>query len=585
MKSVHYRMLNLVGEGQFGKVYSGIHRETGELVALKELNASKFSTKKFLREIRILLILHHHNIVCCEGLEHSKKNRYLVTEYCEAGTLRDLMESPISLNIEQKLKLITDILAGLAYTHLQGIIHRDLKPENILLSLSPYGWVAKISDFGVAKIEKEDKQNDSYSLGDTGSPAYMAPEQFYGKYSYSSDIYAVGIILYELLTGNRPFSGSPQEIMVGHLNQHPQIPSKLPKVLQEILNIALAKLPQHRFRTAKEMRLRIVEHILNLDSNIFPDNPYFDGYLSGKKTGFTWKQIDTVDDLISFSAINNKYIYLAHNCQLTIKGYQVNDHGDLVIDSTKNHSFEGVIVDLKAVEDGCVITIKDNSVSNGYQLLFYNSEITLLKSVTSDIVISAIAPNCSWLALGKQSQLEQEFQIVKLNNLTPLTPVIKEFCPQEIIAIDQGHGLIMFQQKEVNKDYTFLRFFTRKGGWYHNYCLSVPIENIVAHKRIKHHFIAREKFTNCVILIGVRPLQLKRIPLPFFPEFISSYNNYFLCSSSSGKLMIIDLEGNLKNNLDLELPLIAIFPVNEKLIVTISAQENSHKIGFLKINR
>ena len=268
-------MLSLAGEGQFGKVYSAIHRQTGELFALKQLDAQKFSTKKFLRETRILLSLDHENIIRCQGLEHSKKHRFLVTEYCDSGTLRDFIDSSISLNIEQKLKIIVDILSGLSSVHLKGIIHRDLKPENILLTVSPNGWVAKISDFGVAKIESEDKGNDTNSLGDTGSPAYMAPEQFYGKYSYSSDIYGMGIVLYELLTGKRPFSGSPKEIMIGHLNYLPDIPSDLPPLLQDTLKMALAKLPSHRFRTAKEMKAQILRCLLALETVTTEKNPFF----------------------------------------------------------------------------------------------------------------------------------------------------------------------------------------------------------------------------------------------------------------------------------------------------------------------
>ncbi len=585
MKTVHYRMLNPVGEGQFGTVYSGIHRETGELVALKELNADKFSTKKFLREVRILLILHHHNIVSCQGLEHSEKNRYLVTEYCEGGTLRDLIDGSIALNMEQKLKLIIDILAGLSYTHLQGIIHRDLKPENILLSLSPYGWVAKISDFGVAKIEKEDQQEDNYSLGDTGSPAYMAPEQFYGKYSYSSDIYAVGIMLYELLIGNRPFSGSPQEIMIAHLNQAPQIPSELATTLKGILNIALAKLPQHRFRTAKEMRLKIVEYILTLETGASTDNLYFDGYLSGKNKSFTLSNIDEIEFPGGLCAVNDSQIYLANNNQLILKNYSFNESQDVVVDSTLNYSLDGTIVDLKPVNNGCVVITKDGSIPTHYNLIHYGSKITQLKSFSSDTILTAIAPNCSWLAIGKKYQLAQEFQIIKLNNSNFLNPIIKEFYPQEVIAVDQRHGLVLFHQKEINQDYTFLRFFNRKGYWYHNYCIGVPLENIVSHKKNKYHFIAREKFTNCIILIRFRPFQLKRIPLSFFPDFICSYNNYFLCADSSGKIIILDLEGNLQHSLDLKLTLSSITPISKKLIMIISPQNKGSKIMSFTIDK
>lgn len=170
------------------------------------------------------------------------------------------------MNIEYKLKIIIDILEGLSHAHKEGIIHRDLKPENILLSVTSQGWKAKISDFGIAKIEVEDAIANISNMGDTGSPAYMAPEQFYGKYSYGSDIYSVGIILYELITGVRPFSGTPSEIMFAHLNRQPKFPKNLSPNLRLILREALQKLPQHRFRTASEMKAQILQCVLDLEN-------------------------------------------------------------------------------------------------------------------------------------------------------------------------------------------------------------------------------------------------------------------------------------------------------------------------------
>ncbi len=249
LKRSKYRLLGLVGQGQFGRVYCATHRKTGRLVALKELDKQRFPTHKFLRELRFLLSLQHDNIVTCHALEHTSTGRYLVMDYCEGGTLRGLMEDA-RLHPVQCLKLVVDILTGLDHAHGRGIVHCDIKPENILLTLTADGWRARISDFGIARVHQEIATD---GIGNTGSPAYMAPERFYGQYSAVSDLYAVGILLFELLVGDRPFSGSPVAIMTAHLNQPVKIPDTVPTPLQTVILKALQKLPGRRFHSAMDM--------------------------------------------------------------------------------------------------------------------------------------------------------------------------------------------------------------------------------------------------------------------------------------------------------------------------------------------
>ncbi|WP_141712730.1 serine/threonine-protein kinase [Cyanobacterium sp. IPPAS B-1200] len=580
MKSSNYRMLSLAGEGQFGKVYSAIHRQTGELFALKQLDSQKFSTKKFLRETRILLSLDHQNIIRCQGLEHSKKHRFLVTEYCDSGTLRDFIDSSISLNIEQKLKIIIDILSGLSSVHLKGIIHRDLKPENILLTVSPNGWVAKISDFGVAKIESEDKGNDTNSLGDTGSPAYMAPEQFYGKYSYSSDIYGMGIVLYELLTGKRPFSGSPKDIMIGHLNHLPDIPSDLPPLLQDTLKMALAKLPQHRFRTAKEMKAQILRCLLALETVTTEKNPFFDGYVKDVSGNFDSDTIDILDDYFPLFVINKSCFYFANRNTLLVKQYQIIDD-KLTIESSNTYQIDGTIFDLKPFDNGCFIITKDINNIRCYSINLFSDEITFIYSFCADNFLSAIAPNGNWLTLAINDKLDKNFQLIKLDDLTCLMPEIEDFFPKEIIILDQGHGLVSFEQKEINKNYSFWKFFTRKGDWYNNYCLDLPLENIKVNQKNKNYFLAREKFTDYVVLINLKPFQVKRIPLKFSPEFILSFDKYFICANSLGKVLCLDLKGNLVNSFDLEKTIIKLNNLNNQMLVaSVLVNDKCHIISL-----
>lgn len=250
LKRPKYRLLGLVGQGQFGRVYCASHRKTGRLFALKDLDRARFPTHKFLRELRFLLSLQHPNIVTCHALEHTRTGRYLVMDYCEGGTLRGLMEEEVRLHPVQSLKLVAALLEGLEHAHSKSIIHCDIKPENILLNVQPTGWMARISDFGISRLIQE---INSDGEGNTGSPAYMAPERFYGQYSHSSDLYAVGILLFELLVGYRPFSGVPADLMSAHLNQPVKIPESVPVGLRTVILKALQKLQARRFESATKM--------------------------------------------------------------------------------------------------------------------------------------------------------------------------------------------------------------------------------------------------------------------------------------------------------------------------------------------
>jgi serine/threonine protein kinase len=246
-----YRILGQIGQGQFGQVYCAVERRSGRLYALKDLEHRVFPTNKFLRELTYLVTLRHPNIVACYALEYHASGRYLVMDYCEGGTLRELMDLDGDIALVQKLKIIQEILAGLEQAH-RANIHCDLKPENILLIPQADGWQVKVSDFGIARLT-EATGNPNFCKGYTGSPAYMAPERFYGKFSVASDLYAVGILLYELLTGERPFSGLPGELQTAHLNQRLILPATVAPALAPIVTKALEKLPQKRFSTAREM--------------------------------------------------------------------------------------------------------------------------------------------------------------------------------------------------------------------------------------------------------------------------------------------------------------------------------------------
>ncbi len=573
MKNSHYRIVGLVGEGQFGKVYAAIHRETGELVALKELNPLQFSTKKFLREIRILLSLEHPNIIRCHGVEHHEGKRYLVTEYCEGGTLRNLLTSVNSLTLEHKLKIVIDILDGLSYAHKEGIIHRDLKPENILLSVTAGGWKGKISDFGVAKIEREDTVANLSNIGDTGSPAYMAPEQFYGKYSYGSDLYSIGIILYELILGDRPFSGSPHEIMLAHLNQQPKLPKHLPSHLHLILREALQKLPQHRFRTALEMKTEILKYVLDLENK---ENCF---YQIIEKNEFELNLIEEKviekETVISLK-INNNLLYQISEKKVTIKTINITED-KINICFKMNYLFPENIIDFKLIDNGCVVITKESAQKNIFQIYLCQDKKKTCIPIESDYFNCAVANNCQWFAVNKTDNNEQGFQIIKTNNLTPITPLINDFIPQQIIILDSRHGIVIYTQNEIEKNLTYFKLFNRRGIWYDTYTAFVPLRKIIHHCGDSQMLLAREKQTNNLILLKFYPFFVKRIPLDFRPDFYYPTKTGFICATTSGNIALLDLEGNVLGSSHCYYPIGAIASLNEEIIMIITGNDQGQK--------
>lgn len=581
MKNSHYRILNLIGEGQFGRVFLGIHRQTGELVALKEFNSFNFSTKKFLREIRILLTLEHPNIVACQGIEHKNNIRYMLTDYCEGGTLRDLMELETELNLSHKLKLIIDILEGLNYAHAHQIIHRDLKPENILLNLIPNGWLAKITDFGVAKIKTEE-QNNNLTLGDTGSPAYMAPEQFYGKYSYSSDIYAVGVILYEFLLGKRPFSGTPNEIMIGHLNTPVIIPDNVPLKLRNIVNTALEKLPQHRFPNAAKMQQELQKFTEELTTN---DQLFL--LTSSKTLKFQVLASYSLVNLVNKLAVINNILYQVQEQKLIGSSYNL-ENNNFQIKANISYEFDGKIVDIQTCENHCVVLTEkkyNSSPFNKYSFYQCKPQPEKFLVVKSNHLVFSIDLQKKWLALGQKSQTEVGFEILKLPSLKQIKPLIDELFPEQLITVDKHHGLAIFSQHESGSDYTFLRFFTRRGTWSDSFSVSLILTSLTFNNRNPNYLLALEKSADQkdvlgVVLISFKPFKVLRIPLDIKPDFFVSHGDYFIIANEKGDLVFINLEGKNLGKIQLKQKITAIASLSDNMIVLTTWSGTK---GYLKV--
>lgn len=252
-----YRVMGLVGQGQFAQVYCAVHKRTGQFVAIKQ---TRHASEQASQESFVLSELCHPNVVCCRAIAPTKAGYQFVLDYCEAGTLRSQMDLIVTSSTQSNeppllSSIATDILKGLSYIHAQQVIHGDLKPENILLTYQSQAkdkrsrLMARIGDFGSARFVEMPSQ----SRKEIGSPTYAAPERFYGHSSYASDLYSVGVILYELLLGDRPFSGSPDHLRQAHQTQSVPFPKSLSIPAKQFLERSLHKHPNRRFGSADEM--------------------------------------------------------------------------------------------------------------------------------------------------------------------------------------------------------------------------------------------------------------------------------------------------------------------------------------------
>jgi eukaryotic-like serine/threonine-protein kinase len=252
-----YRILRKLGSGGMANVYLAEDEELGRRVAIKILNDKHANDEQFVERFRSeakhAAGLSHPNIVSIYDRGEAEGTYYIAMEYLEGRSLKELIQSrgpaPVSIAIEYARQ----ILAALRVSHRTGVIHRDIKPHNVLVDGEGR---LKVTDFGIARAGPS-QMTEAGSI--VGTAQYLSPEQAQGApVSESSDLYSVGIVLYELLTGEVPFSGeSPVEIAMKHLSKVPAPPSQLrpeiPHDLDLVVMRALAKSPDERYQSADEM--------------------------------------------------------------------------------------------------------------------------------------------------------------------------------------------------------------------------------------------------------------------------------------------------------------------------------------------
>src|SRR4051812_22899953 len=259
-----YKVLEAMASGSMGIVYKAERVPVGKLVAIKFLHAPFANDAEFLgrfeRETRVMSKLAHPNCVSVVDFGVWDSSPYLVMEYVSGTTLRALIDRG-ALPPKRALALVRQIAAGLAHAHAQGVVHRDVKPANIMISEEiGTGEHARILDFGLARLRGAVGRDATQSNVVVGTPNYMAPEQTVGGglIDARTDIYAVGVVLFEMICGDRPFQAEDTLALLG-MHRAAPIPkladrmepgAQLPPGLQEIVDKAMAKSPGDRFQSA-----------------------------------------------------------------------------------------------------------------------------------------------------------------------------------------------------------------------------------------------------------------------------------------------------------------------------------------------
>lgn len=248
-----YEILDILGRGSMGVVYKGLDPQIGKVVAIKTMNQKIMEQpelqERFFREGTILGQLQHKNIVNVYNVGVDGDYYFIAMEYLDGVSLESLLERNEKLSVGRILEIMKQVCSAVNAAHQQSVIHRDLKPGNIYLLEND---LVKVLDFGVARFQNSQLTNSGMLLGTIN---YIAPEQITGlQIDYRADIFSVGVILYELLSGKNPFHGKIiSQTMVKIVNENPAPIDNIPAKLQQVLDRALHKNRDNRYESALNM--------------------------------------------------------------------------------------------------------------------------------------------------------------------------------------------------------------------------------------------------------------------------------------------------------------------------------------------
>src|ERR671931_2883057 len=264
-----YNIERTIGKGAMGVVYEGVDPRLGRRVAIKTIlkshldeDTAKDYSMRFVREAQAVARLNHPNIVQVYDFGEEADIAYLVMEFIKGKELKTFFDANERFDLKEVVRIMCELCAALDFAHNAGIIHRDIKPANVMLDAQAR---TKLTDFGIARVQDSDRASVERTQAGTlvGTPAYMSPEQIIGgQIDKRADVFSAGIILYQFLTGEKPFTGSGAwTIAKKIIQEEPPLPSSLndavTPLFDAVVNRALAKDPDERFPSARELALAL----------------------------------------------------------------------------------------------------------------------------------------------------------------------------------------------------------------------------------------------------------------------------------------------------------------------------------------
>ena len=261
-----YEIKELIGVGGMAYVYKAYDSIDDRTVAVKilkdEFLANEEFTRRFKNESKAIAILSHPNIVKVYDVSFGERLQYIVMEYIDGITLKEYIDQQKDIKWKEAVHFTVQILRALQHAHDKGIVHRDIKPQNIMLLAD---GTIKVTDFGIARFSRTDIRATSNQAKAIGSVHYISPEQARGEITdEKADIYSVGVMLYEMLTGRLPFEAdNAVSVAIMQLQSEPKLPREInpqiPEGLEEITMKAMQKDPAKRYQSAAEMLYDIDE--------------------------------------------------------------------------------------------------------------------------------------------------------------------------------------------------------------------------------------------------------------------------------------------------------------------------------------
>ena len=435
--SGRYELIEIVGTGGMAIVYRALDQKTGREVAVKllrpEFERDEEFVRRFSHEAKAAAQVAHENIVNMLDVGFDGVP-YIVMEFVRGQTLKDLIRSVGSIPPRQAVAMALRILAALDHAHRNNIVHRDIKPQNILVDEN---GMIKVADFGIARLTTSATMTATGDGSFFGSVHYISPEQARGeKADEKSDLYSVGVVLYEMLTGQVPFdSESAVSIAIKHIGETPrsirELKPELPRALEQILQKALSKDPADRYQSASEMAADLKRSLTNPRGG-FVRNPVMDAQRRKARVR------NALAGLLLAAVLGAMVLIIVKTGVFDHYFYGV------TVPSVVNVSEEDALRSLSAFHlVGEATQEYSDTVEKG--LVISQEPAAESKAMQGDTVRIVVSLGSQWVAMPKVTGQSEEAALAALNALE-LTNVSVERVPS-----DYTPGLVLEQEPEAGE--------------------------------------------------------------------------------------------------------------------------------------